>query len=261
MAAANFARALSVTLRHEGGWADHPADPGGATMKGVTLATFRRYVPGASKSDLRAISNTLLQRIYRDGYWSVVEGDRLPSGVDLAVFDAGVNSGPSRGARWLQATVGASQDGEVGNLTLAATRVKNPVTVVKGVCDRRLGFVQSLSTWSVFGKGWGRRIGEIKATGMAWAGASANDIRDDADVTDKQAANDSKAGKGTGAAGAGAGGAPIAADFDWASLIAFGVVAAVLVGIAIVLIARSRRRKEAAAEQRRIAAKLEAGEV
>lgn len=93
-----FARALPLVLAHEGGWADHPRDPGGATMKGVTLATFRRYVPNATKDKLRNISDEMLARIYREGYWDIVKGDELPPGLDYALFDWAVNSGPRRAA-------------------------------------------------------------------------------------------------------------------------------------------------------------------
>src|SRR5689334_14072984 len=121
----NFQRAFSLVLKHEGGWADNPADPGGPTMKGVTLATFRKYVkPGATKDDLRKITDAQLAMVYRRHYWDVVAGAELPDGVDYAVFDFAVNSGPRRAATYLQAVVGAAQDGKIGPETLKATRAK-----------------------------------------------------------------------------------------------------------------------------------------
>ena len=129
MAKGNFDRSLLLVLAHEGGWADHPKDPGGATMKGVTLATFRRYRPGASKADLRNISDADLQRIYRDGYWNVIRGDDLPSGLDFAVFDYAVNSGPGRAAKHLQAVLGVPQDGKVGRIKVSLERAGNRVRV------------------------------------------------------------------------------------------------------------------------------------
>ncbi len=152
MAAGNFANCLKVTLAYEGGWADNPKDPGGATMKGITLATFRRYFPKATKNDLRNISDGNVQEIYRSDYWKVVNGDTLAKGVDLATFDAAVNSGPSRAKKWLLGAVGGSDD-----------------ETVKKLCAARLGFVHALSTWKTFGKGWSRRIAAIEAKGVAWA--------------------------------------------------------------------------------------------
>ncbi|EKF39961.1 hypothetical protein NA8A_23352, partial [Nitratireductor indicus C115] len=114
----NFARALPLVLKHEGGWADNPKDPGGATMNGVTLATFRRYVKAdASKADLRAISDDQVATVYYRHYWAAVNAQALPSGIDYAVFDFAVNSGPARAARYLQSIAGVSVDGRVGPQT------------------------------------------------------------------------------------------------------------------------------------------------
>ena len=166
----NFKKALEYVLVHEGGWADHPKDPGGPTMKGVTLVTYRRHF-GEDKSadDLRNITDEELEHIYRSGYWQKCSCDALPSGVDYAVFDAAVNSGPRRSARWLQAAVGAKQDGVIGQKTLARVAAENPVQVVDMMCDRRLDFLRNLSTWPTFGKGWTRRVEGVRATSMAMA--------------------------------------------------------------------------------------------
>ena len=109
----NFARALALVLKSEGGWSDNPADPGGATMKGVTLANFRRFRQSdATRADLRQIGNDQVATVYRRFYWDAVAGAELPDGVDYAVFDFAVNSGPGRAAKTLQAVVGTAQDGQ-----------------------------------------------------------------------------------------------------------------------------------------------------
>lgn len=103
----NFQRALSLVLKSEGGWSDHPKDPGGATMKGVTLANFRRYVQSdATKDDLRKITDDQVATVYRRFYWDAVAGAELPDGIDYATFDYAVNSGPGRAAKALQAVAG-----------------------------------------------------------------------------------------------------------------------------------------------------------
>lgn len=163
----NFASSLKAVLVHEGGWSDHPADPGGATMKGVTLANFRRFVkPNATKADLRRITDEQIAVVYRRHYWDAVLGAELPSGVDYAVFDFAVNSGPSRAAKYLQRVVGVTQDGRIGPQTLKAVRSKNPKAVIGALCDARLAFLKGLRTWPVFGKGWGRRVSEVRAMAM-----------------------------------------------------------------------------------------------
>jgi lysozyme family protein len=167
----NFRPSLKHVLVHEGGWADHPKDPGGATMKGVTLAVYQRFFGAAkTKNDLRNISDAELEQIYRSGYWDKCQCDRLPAGVDYAVFDAAVNSGPGRGAQWLQAAVGATPDGSIGPKTLELVSAKEPVQIIQTMCSRRLAFLQGLSTWSTFGRGWQSRVEGVRTTAIAMAG-------------------------------------------------------------------------------------------
>lgn len=165
----NFPACLAITLAHEGGWADHPKDPGGATMKGITLATYRQYRPGATKAQLRAITDAEVQAIYRRGYWDAVRGDDLPAGLDLVAFDAAVNSGPSRGAKWLQMALGVTADGVIGPKTLAAAGRADPVWTISKACTLRLTFLRNLSTWPTFGKGWRRRVDDVQAKALAMA--------------------------------------------------------------------------------------------
>ncbi|MRX33231.1 glycoside hydrolase family 108 protein [Aminobacter sp. MDW-2] len=163
----NFARALSLVLKHEGGWSDHPADPGGATMKGVTLANFRRYVkPGATKDDLRRITDAQLATVYRRFYWDAVHGAELPDGIDYAVFDFAVNSGTGRAAKYLQGVVGVVQDGRIGPATLAATSAMMRATVINDLCDKRMKFLRVLKTWPTFGKGWTARVSRVRAAAL-----------------------------------------------------------------------------------------------
>ncbi len=166
----NFAEALMLVLRHEGGWSDHSTDPGGPTMKGVTLATFRRYIdPKATKDDLRNITQAQLSDIYRRHYWNVIGAGDLPDGVDYAVFDFAVNSGPGRAARYLQAVVGVRQDGKIGPQTLAALNVVMPLEVINDLCDRRLAFLRGLKTWPTFRRGWTTRVAGVRAKALTMA--------------------------------------------------------------------------------------------
>lgn len=163
----NFARALALVLKSEGGWSDNPADPGGATMKGVTLANFRRYVKAdATKADLRAITNDQVATVYRRFYWDAVVGAELPGGIDYAVFDFAVNSGPGRAAKYLQAAVGAVQDGRIGPATLSAVGARPSGAVIDDLCDARLAFLRRLPAWPVFGKGWSDRVRSVRAQAL-----------------------------------------------------------------------------------------------
>jgi lysozyme family protein len=177
----NFDNALQLVLVHEGGFSDHPRDPGGATMKGVTLDTFRRHF-GRDKTvdELRNITQEQLAQVYRTGYWDKCRGDQLPSGVDYAVFDAAVNSGPGRAALWLQAAVGAARDGAIGPNTLSKVATHEPPAIINDLCDNRLAFLRGLSTFSTFGRGWTRRVGDVRQHALDMARGSSD--RDNAEI-------------------------------------------------------------------------------
>lgn len=166
----NFERALALVLKHEGGWADHPKDPGGATMKGITIAVYRKHVnPNATKADLRKISDAEVRYIYRKLYWDKVRGDDLPDGVDYAVFDFAVNSGVSRASKFLQAVLKVRQDGVVGPGTIEAARKADAATVINRICDDRMTFLKGLGTWGTFGKGWTSRVAGVRAEALSMA--------------------------------------------------------------------------------------------
>lgn len=240
MTAANFDACHAETLRHEGGWANHKDDPGGATMKGVTLATFRRYRPGATKEALRNISDADLLRIYRDGYWNPVRGDELPNGLDLVAFDGAVNSGTKRGARWLQQALGVTADGKVGPVTTnRAWAVQDKAKAVSAACRARMGFLRGLRHWNTFGKGWSRRVASIEAVGIAMTGAGAGRLASEADAArQKQKAETG----GAVATGTGGGAAPIL-DLP-VEAIAFLVIVAAI--IALIFAKRASHEKNRA---------------
>ncbi len=151
-------------LAYEGGFVNHPKDPGGATNQGVTQRTYdayRRRIGHATQS-VRLIDNVERDTIYRVQYWDAIKGDDLPSGVDAAVYDFAVNSGPSRAAKYLQRIVGVKQDGVIGLQTLDAVARMDSTQVIGRLCVDRIAFLRGLSTWPTFGKGWTRRVmGEI----------------------------------------------------------------------------------------------------
>lgn len=170
----NFSRSLSFVLKHEGGFVDHPSDPGGATNKGITIATYRRFIKSnGTVADLKAITPAQVATIYRKQYWDAVKGDDLPDGVDYAVFDFAVNSGPGRAVKHLQAAVGVAQDGLIGPATLFAARKAARRSTIATICGSRMDFLRGLSTWSTFGKGWSRRVTDVQRAALAMAGSTA----------------------------------------------------------------------------------------
>jgi uncharacterized protein (TIGR02594 family) len=170
-AGSDFDRCVALVLKYEGGNDDDPQDPGGRTSRGILQRewdTWRNSHPGLPPDVWEAPQDQVLA-IYKEQYWNALWCDSLPPGVDLAVFDFGVNSGVSRSAKFLQVLVGTDQDGEVGPDTIAATAKVDPVSLVGQFCDRRLAFLQGLSTWGRFGKGWTSRVVDVRKEALALA--------------------------------------------------------------------------------------------
>jgi lysozyme family protein len=170
-----FARCLPALLRHEGGFVNHPRDPGGATNLGITLGTAKAWrldLDGdgdVDVNDVRLLTRETAAPVYREGYWLATSCDQLPAGVDYMVFDLAVNSGTRRAKRYLQRVAGVAEDEVIGPKTLAAVRALNPVRLVERMSEIREAFYRSLSTFDVFGKGWMRRLDEVEQLARVWA--------------------------------------------------------------------------------------------
>lgn len=163
-----FAACLPHILKHEGGYVDHPRDPGGATNMGITIGTLSEWRSRTvTKKELRNITPETVAAIYRARYWDAVRADELGPGLDLAVFDYAVNSGPGRAAKALQAALGVPADGGVGPVTLAALAGRDRAALIEDICARRRAFLQSLSTYDTFGRGWEKRVAAVEAAALA----------------------------------------------------------------------------------------------
>lgn len=159
---ANFDTCLSELLIHEGGYVNHPRDPGGETNFGISKRSYPR-------EDIRGMTRERAGQIYRRDFWDAVKGDDLPAGLDLVAFDAAVNSGASRGARWLQQALGVEADGKIGPKTIAAAKAADAARVVRAATDARMAFLRGLPTWGDFGKGWTRRVDSVRAKALSLA--------------------------------------------------------------------------------------------
>lgn len=167
---ARFARCVAEVLRHEGGFVRHPRDPGGATNRGITLATLADWRGRAvTPADVQALAEAEAREIYRAKYWNAVQGDHLPAGLDLAVFDLAVNSGVGRAARMLQRQLGVAEDGAIGPRTLAAMGRVNAARLAGDLCRARLAWLRGLSTWDAFGRGWERRVVDVERAALEMA--------------------------------------------------------------------------------------------
>ena len=168
MVATNFQRAVDHVLASEGGYVDHPHDPGGATNHGITRATLAQYRGREiSKPDMRALGLVEATAIYRQNYWNAVRADALPGGVDFAVFDCAVNSGPRRAILLLQEALGVARDGIIGPATLGAAGTGDSAALVNRYCALRLAFLGRLPTARIFGNGWRKRVEAVQRNALA----------------------------------------------------------------------------------------------
>jgi lysozyme family protein len=147
----DFDTAFEKLIGHEGGFVDHPSDPGGATNFGIS----QRSYPG---EDIRGMTLDRAKLIYRRDFWGPAGCDAVPGWLRFDLFDMAVNSGVKAAARCVQNAVGETADGIIGPRTLQAIQSANPDKLRARFNGHRLQFMTSLPTWPAFGKGWARRI-------------------------------------------------------------------------------------------------------
>lgn len=167
----NFELSLKKVIEHEGGYVNHPSDPGGMTNLGVTKRVWEEWVGHpVDEKEMRSLTVEQVAPLYKRKYWDAIHGDQLPTGLDYCLFDTAINSGVGRASKFIQEMVGVAADGAIGNKTLLAIgQFKDVKMLIDEYCDKRLDFLQKLKTWPVFGKGWGRRVADVResATRMA----------------------------------------------------------------------------------------------
>ena len=245
MAKNNFAAVMTEVFRHEGGYVNHPKDPGGETNFGITKRTY-------PNENIRALTRTRAEFLYRRDFWDRIQGDALPVGIDLVTMDPAVNSGVSRGVKWLQkALAGVAQDGVMGKATLARARASDPLVVIPRACAARMGFLRGLKTWSAFGRGWSRRVASVEAVGVAMAARVAGigvDLIAGANATEAETSARRQT-QGATASGAGSAGGLGLADLPpWALAVA-GIGVLVLI---VMLLGRARHARDRAEAYRKV---------
>lgn len=164
-----FDRALAVILHHEGGYVNHPQDPGGRTNLGVTQRVWEAWVGRrVTEADMRALTPALVAPLYRKEYWDACRCDDMPPAVALVVFDMAVNAGVHRASVIIQRVVGVSDDGRIGPATLAAVNGRPARTTVTAYSEARRVFYRGLRTFATFGRGWLRRTAEVETAALRW---------------------------------------------------------------------------------------------
>lgn len=162
----NFDAAIEHTLKEEGGYVNHPSDPGGITNLGVTARVWEEWVGHpVDEKQMRELTKADVIPLYQRKYWNACRCSELPAGLDLCVFDTAVNSGPGRAIKLLQGCLGITVDGAIGPKTLAtANQFKDSALthLIEDYCSARQAFLISLPTFGTFGKGWTARVQRLK---------------------------------------------------------------------------------------------------
>jgi len=164
-----FSEALEVILHHEGGYVNHPKDPGGETNLGVTKRVYEDF---GGEKEMKELVKEDVEPIYKKNYWDRVKGNDLPEGLDLCIFDFAVNAGPGRAAKFIQRLVNTTVDGGIGPNTIKCINDHVEKYGVSTTIDQyqsaRHNYYQGLSTFETFGRGWTRRVDEVTEKAKAW---------------------------------------------------------------------------------------------
>ena len=167
----NFDKCLQIILHHEGGYVNHPEDPGGMTNLGVTKRVYEDWVGYAvSEHTMQHLTEEDVAPIYKKNYWDRIKGDDLPEGLNLCVFDFGVNAGTGRAAKYLQTMIGTVVDGGIGPMTIRAldehVSLIGLQETIEQYQENRQRYYEKLKTFKTFGRGWTRRVTETTMSAM-----------------------------------------------------------------------------------------------
>jgi lysozyme family protein len=153
----NFKECLDLVLKSEGGWVNHPSDPGGETNLGVTKRVWIEYV-GHPVESLKKLTKEDVAPLYELKYWRPCYCEVLPRGLDFVVFSMGVNAGPGRSVKLLQSAIGCVPDGVIGPRTRELISASNSANLIAKFSETRREYYRSLKTFPIFGKGWLARV-------------------------------------------------------------------------------------------------------
>jgi lysozyme family protein len=163
----NLQKSFELMLKSEGGFVNHPSDPGGMTNLGVTKATWEGWVGReVDEAEMRGLTPEKVEPLYKERYWDAVRGDELPMGLDYLMFDFAVNAGAGRAIKTLQTAAGVTPDGGFGPITMKAVEAVDPVDLIERFSQAKEDFYRSLTTFSTFGKGWLNRVAKVKAEAL-----------------------------------------------------------------------------------------------
>ena len=161
----NWPASIELVLKSEGGFSNNPHDPGGMTNLGVTKKAWEAYVQQqVDEAEMRGLTPEIVAPFYKTRYWDACKCDQLPLGIDYAVFDFAVNAGVNRASKTMQTALGTAADGIVGPATIGVAINADPDHFLEKFSAAKEQFYRNLPTFEHFGKGWLRRVSEVKQT-------------------------------------------------------------------------------------------------
>jgi lysozyme family protein len=164
----NFNTAFEFSMKKEGCESDDPADAGGKTRYGISSVYHPKMWQNGPPSWDQA------REFYRAQFWDKCRCPELPSGLDIAVFDAAIPSGIDDAARWLQAALKVKVDGVIGSKTLLAASKVRPEPIIRAITISRQQHYARLKTYPRFGAGWFGRALDCYSLAMAKVEGGAN---------------------------------------------------------------------------------------
>jgi lysozyme family protein len=152
---ADFLQAVQITLQHEGGFVDNPADPGGATNMGVEQRDLP-HIP------IQTLTVAQAETYYQETYWKPLYSQITNQPLASKLFDLGVLFGVGTAVKNLQAALDLEMDGIFGPATLAATNRVVPVVLLSRFVSEMRAHANAVvggnPKLAVFLNGWLRRI-------------------------------------------------------------------------------------------------------
>jgi len=158
----NWNKSFELMLKSEGGFSDDPRDNGnklpdgrpGSTMLGVTQYNWEHWTGHqVTHAQMKKLTPADVKPFYKKKFWDACRCNDMPKGIDYLVFDFAVNAGVGRGAKTLQSAVGATPDGAIGPLTLAAVSKFNSTELVNKFTDEKVAWYKSLKN-PKYEQGW-----------------------------------------------------------------------------------------------------------
>ena len=167
---ADYKKLIPFILKWECGFVNDPLDKGGATNKGVTIATFRQfYGADATVEQLNGITDKQWNHIFKSGYWNrwLADEIRSQSVANILVDWLWLSGSPA--IKNPQRLLGVVPDGAVGPKTIAAVNAVGARKLFDDIKAARVQYINDIivrtPTNERFRRGWMNRLDALQFEG------------------------------------------------------------------------------------------------